>query len=329
MDAPTAARTVLWLDAAALDALAPDRAALVPVLEEVFRERAAGRATMPPMSFFHREGSRWYSSMTSWVPALGHAGCKFQAGDPDNPGRGLPAIQGLYILMEDATSRPVAVMDARWITGRRTAAASAFLAARLVAPGARRLALLGCGYQAEQHVPALLAAVPGLTELRCYDIVAARAAALAARCDGRGGLSASVAASVEAATEDAEIIVTAGPIEAARRPSLRLAQVPEGALVIALDHDSYTCDDLLAAFDMVVTDDRAQFSDKQAHGHLTTLRAPDADFAEMLRDPTLGRRDPRQRIGAFPLGLALEDLATAVWIIGRARAQGLGVPLGG
>lgn len=278
---------------------------------------------MPPMSFFHREGSRWYSSMTSWVPGLGHAGCKFQAGDPDNPARGLPAIQGLYILMEDATSGPVAVMDARWITGRRTAAASAIIATRLARPGARSLALLGCGYQAEQHVPAIRAVLPGIAEIRCHDIAPGRAA-FAARHHG-----AHAAHDAEDAARGADIIVTAGPIDAERRPSLPLAWVEEGALVIALDHDSYTCDDLIHGFDLIVADDRAQFLDKQAHGHLKTVPRLDADFADMLRDPGWGRTDPRQRIGAFPLGLALEDLATAVWIIGRARERGIGRQLGG
>ena len=49
--------------------------------------------------------------------------------------RGLPYIQGLYILSEDATGRPVAIMDSRWITGNRTAAATAVAAKHLAREG--------------------------------------------------------------------------------------------------------------------------------------------------------------------------------------------------
>ena len=112
-------------------------AEIVSILEEMFRLKAEGGTVLPPKIFFHRNGPRFYSSMVSSAPALGYAGCKWQSGDPDNPARGLAYIQGLFIMSEDATGQPVAIMDSKWMTGNRTAAASALAAKHLARKGAR------------------------------------------------------------------------------------------------------------------------------------------------------------------------------------------------
>ena len=96
--AEEARRSVRFLSGADLDGLGLGMGELVDILEEAFRAKAAGGVAMPPKIFFHRDGPRFYSSMVSASPALGYAGCKWQSGDPDNPARSLPYIQGLYIL---------------------------------------------------------------------------------------------------------------------------------------------------------------------------------------------------------------------------------------
>jgi len=89
----------------------------------MFRLKAKGCIVLPPKIFFHRDGPRFYSSMVSSAPSLGYAGCKRQSGDPQSPARGLSYIHGLIIISEDATGQPVAIMDSKWLTANRTAAA--------------------------------------------------------------------------------------------------------------------------------------------------------------------------------------------------------------
>ena len=143
-------------------------AEIVRILEEMFLLKAAGGTVLPPKIFFHRNGPRFYSSMVSSAPALGYAGCKWQSGDPDNPARGLAYIQGLFILSEDATGQPVAIMDSKWVTGNRTAAASAVAAKHLARKGARTMAILGCGLQGRKNLEALKAVLPDLARCQAY-----------------------------------------------------------------------------------------------------------------------------------------------------------------
>ena len=104
-------KSIRFLSGADLDSLGLGMGEIIDILDGAFRTKAAGKVSMPPKIFFHRLGPRFYSSMVSSSPELGYAGCKWQSGDPDNSGLGLPYIQGLYILTEDATGQMCAIMD--------------------------------------------------------------------------------------------------------------------------------------------------------------------------------------------------------------------------
>ena len=61
-----------YLSGADLERLDFTIAEIVPHLEEMFRSKAHGAMLMPPKIFFHRGGPRFYSSMVSCAPELGH-----------------------------------------------------------------------------------------------------------------------------------------------------------------------------------------------------------------------------------------------------------------
>src|SRR6266545_309886 len=75
-------------------------------------------------------------------------------------GSGPVRVQGVYVLFDAATLTPLVVADAVELTLIRTAALSA-LATDLLAPaGASRLAVVGTGPQAREHVRAMCAVRP-------------------------------------------------------------------------------------------------------------------------------------------------------------------------
>ncbi|MCL4767863.1 MAG: ornithine cyclodeaminase family protein [Hyphomicrobiaceae bacterium] len=319
---------VLYLNSTDLDGLGLGVAEIVPVLEAMFRLRAAGGTIMPPKIFFHRHGPPFYSSMVSASPKLGFAGCKWQSGDPGNPARGLPYIQGLFLLSEDDTGQPVAIMDAKWITGNRTAAASALAARHLARKDANSLAILGCGLQGRKNLEALKGVLPSLTHCRAYDIVPEREAAFVQEMQGRWGTQVTGTGSAERAVRGADIIITAGPIEQSRRACLLPEWLAPGSLTITLDYDSYITDAAIAAMDLVLTDDYGQIEDARIHeGKFTGVHRVDAELAELLTSGKGQRMNDAQRILVFNLGIALEDLATGVEILKRARARNIGTRL--
>src|SRR5437879_8372846 len=103
-------------------------------------------------------------------------------------------------------------MDAKWITAHRTAAASALAAKYLARRDAHVLAILGCGLQGRRNLEALMSTLPGLARCQAYDIDARREDAYVAEMRGRFGIEVVGARSAEAATRDADIVITAGPL---------------------------------------------------------------------------------------------------------------------
>jgi ornithine cyclodeaminase/alanine dehydrogenase-like protein (mu-crystallin family) len=319
------AEPILYLSSQDLEELGLSMAEIVPILEEIFRLKAEGGTVLPPKIFFHRDGPRFYSSMVSSAPALGYAGCKWQSGDPDNPARGLSYIQGLFIMSEDATGQPVAIMDSKWVTGNRTAAASAVAAKHLARKGARTIAILGCGLQGRKNLEALKAVLPELAHCKAFDVVPEREAAFVREMNDRWGVSVVGSGSAERAVRGADVVITAGPIENARRATLAPEWLAPGSLTVTLDYDSYVTDAAIAAVDLVLTDDRGQIEDARLReGKFTGVKRIDAEVADLLSTGQGRRTNESQRILVFNLGIALEDLATGAEILKRARQRQVG-----
>jgi ornithine cyclodeaminase/alanine dehydrogenase-like protein (mu-crystallin family) len=323
-----ATQSILYLSSRNLEDLGLGTAEIVPILEEMFRLKAKGGTMLPPKIFFHRDGPRFYSAMVSATPGLGYAGCKWQSGDPGNAARGLPYIHGLFIMSEDATGQPVAIMDAKWVTANRTAAASAVTAKHLARKDARTMAILGCGLQGRKNLEALKAVVPQVGRCQAYDVVPEREAAFVRAMDGQWGISVVASGTAEGAVRGADLVITAGPIEDRRRATLVPEWLAPGSVTITLDYDSYVTDAAIAAADLVLTDDRGQIADARLReGKFTGVTRIDAELAELLSTGQGRRTHEDQRILVFNLGIALEDLATGVEILKRARQKKIGTLL--
>ena len=320
---------LIYLNASHLDALDLGMSDIVGILEEVFRHKAAGDTEMPPKMFFYTEGDCFLSAMGSACAPLGYAGAKWQSGNPDNPSRGLPYIQGLYVLNEHESGRMVAILDSTWITAKRTAAASALVARYQARAGASVLALLGCGVQGRNHLEAMTAEVESIALCRAYDTVPARQRSFVEELDGKfGGVRVEGARSAEDAIAGADIVVTGGPITALRRATIVPEWIAAGALVVAIDYDSYVTDECIAAMDLVITDDRGQIEDARVReGKFRGVTRIDADNGELIAHGAGRRSNDRQRILAFNLGIALEDVATAAEALRRAKERGIGIRL--
>ncbi|MFB9903361.1 ornithine cyclodeaminase family protein [Allokutzneria oryzae] len=91
--------------------------------------------------------------MPSVTPA--HAGVKLVTIAHDNPDRGLPRIQGIYLLLDALTLTPQLLLDGAALTAIRTPAVSAAAADLIAVNEASRLVVFGTGPQAWGHVEAL------------------------------------------------------------------------------------------------------------------------------------------------------------------------------
>ncbi len=317
-----------YLTASDLRGLGLTTGRVADVLEEAFRHKAAGCAVMPPMTFFHRERGQWFNSMVCSIAPLGYAGCKFQSGDATNPARGLPSIQGLYILCESTGGRMVALIDARWLTAIRTAAVGALFARREARPGARTLGILGCGLQGRLQLEAIKSVVPTLAHCRAFDIAPEIAECYARELGGRFGVEIEIVAQPEAAVRGADIVMSSGPIQKVRAPAIQADWIEAGCLFISLDRDSYLSDAAIGRMDIVLSDDRDALMHSQEHeGAFQAVSRVDADLTDIARRGARLRRKPQDRIVVFVNGLGIEDLAAAVEIFRLAGEKQAGTML--
>ncbi|HEU4598402.1 MAG TPA: hypothetical protein VFS26_01520, partial [Solirubrobacterales bacterium] len=120
-------------------------AAAVDALEAGFLARAeAGASEAPRVVLEHDQGDFLL------MPAAGPegAGAKLVTVVPGNPGRGLPLINGIYVLFSRENLQPELLIDGGSLTRLRTAAVSALATRHLARPESRRLVVFGAGAQA-------------------------------------------------------------------------------------------------------------------------------------------------------------------------------------
>jgi alanine dehydrogenase len=140
----------------------------IQVVEECFRELAAGQVSMPQrimMPIPNKSGV--LAAMPAFLAGADALGIKVASVYQGNPAGGLPAILGVILMLNPATGEPLAIMDATCITAVRTAAASAVATKYMAREDAEVLGVLGSGVQAIAHVRAL-ATIRRLSEIRIF-----------------------------------------------------------------------------------------------------------------------------------------------------------------
>jgi ornithine cyclodeaminase/alanine dehydrogenase len=255
-------------------------------------------------------------------------GMKWIVGFPENPARGLPTYSALVLLNDPTTGLPTAVMDAGTVTAARTPAVSG-AAIKLFARGGdagtdktTRVGLLGAGVQARGHLPVIGRLLPG-AHLRLTDLDPSRAEALAAEARSTEGIaSAEVVASVRAAVEDADVVVSVvsfGPEHQTLDPSWLTPEV----CYVAVDYDMQA-PAALAREAFFVVDERDQFLATRSASTFAGYPDPDATLGEVLRE---GRPRPAGRVLVSHLGVGLADVVFASAVLARAEQLGLGIIL--
>jgi ornithine cyclodeaminase len=239
---------------------------------------------------------------------------------PGNAARGLDLHQGFVALFDGETGETRALMNAGGITAVRTAAVSGVATRLLAREDSRTLAILGAGIQAKAHLEAMRA-------VRDFDrvLVWSRTPGRARELEG-----VEEAATAEAAVRDADVVVTA---TSAPEPILSHAWLKEGAHINAAGSSIPTTRELdtatMAAASLFV--DRRESTLNEAGDYLFPMRegaiGPEhirGELGEILIGSVPGRTSESELTVFKSLGLAVEDLAAAEYILGRAEAENAG-----
>lgn len=296
---------------------------IISALEQMFKLKGRGRVEMPPKPGIHPRSDAFIHAMPAYIPAMKSAGIKWVSGYPQNQKRGLPYINGLMILNDPDTGIPLCVMDCTWITAQRTGAATAVAAKYLARPDSASVGILACGVQGRSNLEAL-ACQFRIQAVKAYDLRPGLAARYAEEMGSLLGLDIQAVDRPEDAVRDMDLIVTSGPILKKPHPVIEAEWVSPGAFASPVDFDSYWKPAALRQFDLIATDDKAQFQYYRKSGYFQKTPAPYADLGELAAGRRRGRTGKSQRTASINLGLALEDMATAIRIYETARKRGIG-----
>jgi len=288
------------------------------VVEQAFRDYAAGQAQMPAKSYIHTSSGD-FRAMPGAVP--GAVGIKWVNVHPGNPKLGLPTVMGVVIYSDPDNGYPLAIMDATEITAYRTAATSANASRYLARSDSRTLGLIGAGRQAYMHLQSHALVFP-LETVRLYDM---RAEAMEAFINHFPQFNVKKASAEEAAASD--IVCTLTP---ATSPVLKASWVRPGTHINAVGADApgkQELDPKILEMAQVVVDDLVQ----ACHGGEINVALRQGLFKKEQVWGTLGEviagikpgRQDAQAITVFDsTGLAIEDVAVAHLVYRKAKERG-------
>lgn len=132
---------------------------------------------------------------------------KYVNGHPRNALQALPTVMACGMLAEVQTGFPLLLADMTLATALRTAASSALAAKAMARPGARTMALIGNGAQAEFQSLGFHTML-GVDTIRAYDIDPSATARLHRNLEAVAGLTIVPVRSVRDALKGADIVTT-------------------------------------------------------------------------------------------------------------------------
>jgi ornithine cyclodeaminase len=311
-----------FIDASAVASALP-WPALIDALRRAF---VAGDVQSPPRLHYPLPAADGTSPTLLVMPAWGAGwgiGTKLVSVFPGNARRGLPAVHGVYLLLDADDGRPMAVMDGSELTARRTAAASALASACLSRPDSRCLLMVGTGRLAH-HLPQAHAAARRIERVLVWGRAGEKAEELAGELRD-AGMDAAAMASLPEAVAQADIVscatLSSEPLlqGAWLRPGTHVDLVGaftpamrETDAVVFSRADGVWCDTLAGA-----VAEAGDIVQANAEGAFEAARI-EGDFAALCRAGS-GRRSANDITVFKSVGMALEDLAAARLAVDASR----------
>ena len=305
--------------------------ALVPAMREMHLKRPDDQADMLLEVPAADGGKDRLLNRAAWQK--GEAlGIKLATIFPNNPtnGSGLPSIHAVYVLFGGEFGEPQAVMNAKVLTWRKTAADSALGASFLAREDIKQMLMVGAGSMAPELIRAHVSVRPSLERIVIWNRSRERAEALAAGLAGDlEGREIAVEDDLEGAVGGADLISCATLSD---NPVVQGAWLKEGThldLVGAFTPSMREADDEALRRGRLFVDSRTT-----TVGHIGELVIPmaagviseddiQADLFELAAGDRPGRGGS-QEITIFKNGGGAHlDMMTARHAVEQARKEGL------
>ncbi len=118
--------------------------------------------------------------------------------------------------------------------------------------------------------------------------------------------------------------MTAGPILKEPNPAIEFDWLKPGVFASPVDFDSYFKKSAFEGCEKFVTDDREQCLYYKSLGYFQHVSEIHADLGEIAAGLKSGRENREERIICANLGLAIDDMVTAIKIYRKAVDNNIG-----
>jgi 2,3-diaminopropionate biosynthesis protein SbnB len=324
----------VYLNQADVRATGIDMKLAMQAVEDSFVHHHQGRVILPyktVLDMGERERGRC-NAMPAYIGGEYDVfGIKWIAGFPQNPVRfGLPRGTGLLILNSAAKGIPLAVMDCTLLSAMRTGAVTGVGAKYLARPDSKSVAMIGAGVQARTQLEALLVAIPGLKQVRAYDIRKETAEKYAEEMSRKFGLEVRTVATAEDAVRNADIVVT-GTV--ADEPIVKEAWMKPGSFFSAVGSYQEEEFDVVLNSDKIVVDSLEHVLHRETpvialmlqRNMITSEKV--TDLGAIICGEAPSRENPQERIFFSPIGMSTEDICLTKKVYDLAREKGIGQKL--
>eukprot|EP01064_Diplonema_japonicum_P006665 TRINITY_DN14504_c0_g1_i1.p1 TRINITY_DN14504_c0_g1~~TRINITY_DN14504_c0_g1_i1.p1 ORF type:complete len:354 (+),score=62.20 TRINITY_DN14504_c0_g1_i1:68-1063(+) len=309
----------------------------IGVVEESFRALHGGTGDMP-LRFGYKMPLKEnkvgiLASMPSYLEVDGesYGGNKVITVYPANSKEGHHSHQGVVTLFEGNHGKLVGIVDAGMVTAIRTAAASGVATKLLSREDSEVLTLIGCGVQADQHLESMLLVRPSIQKVRIWNRTKENMLKFKKKWEEKP-VEITCHDTVQEAVSTADIICTLTPSTSVL---IQSEWVKDGAHINAVGGctpPQMEVSPELVARSLLFADSKESCL-KEPGDILNPLKSGlitpshiKADIGTLLSSPPLSGRSSPADVTLFKsLGLAIQDLAAAVFLykqnVGGNRIQ--------
>lgn len=301
-------------------------------VETAFAELARGNALMPQRAVIRiADHKGLFLGMPAYIGGdMNALGLKVVTVYPDNPAKhDLPTTLGTLMFCDPKTGQAIAIMDAGYLTAVRTGAASGVATKYLARRDAKACLIFGAGVQARKQLEAVNLVRP-LQKVSVVDVVPAAQEKFAAEMQADLGCEVTVAADVEAAVREADIIITASsahdPVFDGQwlQPGVHINNIgshsPDARELdtTTIQRSKFVADlkeaNLAEAGDILIPITEGAVTE----GHIY------ASLGEIVIGDKPGRENDEEITVFKSCGLAIQDVSTALAVYQAAKAKGVG-----
>jgi ornithine cyclodeaminase/alanine dehydrogenase-like protein (mu-crystallin family) len=299
---------------------------MIDLVRFALTEHGKKKYEMPAKIGLHPQKDTLMHAMPAWVPKANACGIKWAECFPDNHKFNLPQTSGLMILNCPQTGWPLAILDAIWITAKRTPAVSSLACEFLARKDTCVAGMIGAGVQGYEHVQMLPESLPNLKQIKITDRFPESVNRLIEQLQSQmPHIELLACDSIEEVVRGSLVVVSATAILSKPAPQIRDEWIEPGAFIAPVDFDSLWEWSTFSRADKFLVDSQEEMDYFMTVGYLPHgLPKLHGEIGQVVAGLIPGRESDDELIIDMNIGMGVEDMVVGREIFERATKAKLG-----